>query len=161
MKQIFHISDISAVNYLPLSRGPSREEPAQVQVLGYIPDMYIVKNERRISTTRPPPRLVYPPRKRQNQVIKVRYLYASSCEYLPKQSIIPPPSSSLLLVQGSTSRPARRHKRHNRQREHQKHTLRSPMKGSHFSSYRVGPFVNQRNGGTKKPYLVSFESLSM
>lgn len=68
--------------------------------------------------------------------------YASSCEYLPKQS-----KASYLLkevragqlggINGTTAN------------ESIKNTLRSPMKGSHFSSYRVGPFVNQRNGGTK------------
>lgn len=148
MKQIFIISDISAVTCrFPEAPPPSREDPAQVQVLRYIPDMSCILSIMNKKTREANPLHVAdlplvsynPPRKEKNQVIKVRYLYASSCEYLPKASyLLPPPSFSFKEVRagqlgginGTTA-------------------IKSPMKGSHFSSYRVGPFVNQRNGGTK------------
>lgn len=67
---------------------PSREDPAQVQVLRYIPDMCIVNNwkEKKKQETNPLhvadllSSRISPPKKEKNQVIKVRYLNASSCE---------------------------------------------------------------------------------
>lgn len=126
--------------YLPLSRSPSRDPPCsstgtEVHSL-YV---YCQKREANPLHVADLPLVSYIPtrKKRKIKSSKVRYLYASSCEYLPKVKHHPSSFSfkevragQLGGINGTTA-------------------IKSPMKGSHFSSYRVGPFVNQRNGGTK------------
>lgn len=95
-RRFFIISDISAVTCRFPEASPVKTLLKYRYIHRYLICILSKTRGEYPLADRPPPRLVYPPQKREKiKSSKVRYLYASSCEYryLAKQSIIPPPSS--------------------------------------------------------------------